>query len=104
MPPRLRGKTRSKSSAAVRTIHKFTAPPPGGSCMWALGDDPKVVHVGQQDGHAFLWIEHDAAAPITPKLDFGCFGTGWDIPPGYEHVGTYLNGAFVWHVYQRRCN
>lgn len=57
-----------------------------------------------------VWIEHDpSASPVT--MSFFVVGTGQEVPGStrleddgmspVEHVGSMIDGDFVWHVYQR---
>lgn len=47
----------------------------------------------------FLWAEfRDSETPRTRT--FEVFGTGHVIPPNAVHVQSFLQDAFVWHVYE----
>jgi hypothetical protein len=64
----------------------------------------RAVHFDMQETDTgyhptFLWTEVDPDAPFS-TTQFMVVGTGWDVPDDYEHVGTYLNGPLVWHLYQ----
>ena len=64
--------------------------------------NPKVVHVGMQGDEAFVWIEQDLGFANT-KLTLLIIGTGHQVPEaGVEHVGTFMDGPYVWHVYKRQ--
>lgn len=45
-----------------------------------------------------VWVEclKDAA---TVKRQVQCFGTGEDIPIDALHLGSVMQGAYVWHFY-----
>lgn len=62
-----------------------------------LPDDYKVLKVS--DG--FMWIEGSFLAGMQNRSNkmFAIVGTGTSIPEGSQHVGTYFDGAYVWHVY-----
>ena len=58
-----------------------------------------VVHVEAQEGTPTMWIELDPDHD-TDRVEFLIIGTGGRVPPGAQHIGTFLQGPFVWHVYQ----
>ena len=60
-----------------------------------------VVHVAMQDKHVTLWAEVTDGG--QPELrEFLIVGTGQTIPDRvpFQHVGTVMDGPFVWHVYE----
>lgn len=87
----------------MRTIHKFEISQ--GKFDLPLGGDWKILHVDVQGDTPFVWIEHNTSI-VKQWVKFGVYGTGWDLDTlslddeyGY-HVGTYLQGPWVWHLYQ----
>lgn len=68
----------------------------------------KVVHVGLQEGVVTIWAEVDddalQAAVSGREWDgrrFAVYGTGDTIPDDDAvHVGSLMDGIFVWHVYE----
>lgn len=62
-----------------------------------------IVHVGMQEpGGVTVWAEHFedwryGYADNVIRLQV--FGTGHEVPPYAEHVGSTQDGPFVWHVY-----
>ena len=60
----------------------------------------KVIHVEKQHDQICMWVEVDKSIEHFPYRTFRVFGTGWDIIDGYEHRGTWLDGAYVWHLYE----
>ncbi len=60
----------------------------------------KIVALQAQREHPCIWVEVDPEA-TTEARGFRVYGTGHEIPDeGVEYVGTYQDGAFVWHVYE----
>ena len=55
-----------------------------------------------------IWIE-GSFPPVRGSLTtdrlinivFAIVGTGHSVPKGFQHVGTYFEGMYVWHVYQQ---
>lgn len=61
----------------------------------------KVVLVDTQGGVPTVWIDDERDEAIhTMRRNFMVIGTGHPIPDGATHVGSLMQGAFVWHVYQ----
>ena len=56
-----------------------------------------------QNDELCLWIEVDLSNNSEFRT-FGVFGTGHQIPEGWFYHGTALDldGAFVWHVYEKK--
>jgi len=61
-----------------------------------------VLHVQCQRGTPCLWALVDLDAPVD-RREFRIVGTGHPFPDAnkFEHVGTFLNEPFVWHVFER---
>lgn len=47
-----------------------------------------------------VWLEVDTEAPLTNRA-FRVFGTGHPIPGDAFHVGSLVDGPYVWHIYER---
>lgn len=59
-----------------------------------------VLHVGVQDGIAYLWAQVNTNKPME-TYKFHALGTGWEFP---KHVGRYIgtfqiDDGLVFHVY-----
>lgn len=37
----------------------------------------------------------------TVERTFCLFGTGWNVPDGYEYLGTLTDRVWVWHLYEK---
>jgi len=46
------------------------------------------------------WLPEKGHEFRTEKVTFEVFGTGHHIPVGALHIGTAIEGAYVWHLYQ----
>lgn len=61
--------------------------------------DARLVHFGPDpDGAICAWFECDRT-DLRHRRWFAIYGTGWPIPAGQTHVGSYVEGPFLWHVY-----
>lgn len=88
-----------------RTVYKVALPEPGKSyrAMFRGGFIP--VHVAMQRNLACLWFEvhiNELALQDLQEVELFCVGTGHLFPDdGSFHLGTILDGEFVWHYYAR---
>jgi hypothetical protein len=60
-----------------------------------------VVHVGlDPGGQPSIWATVDTTKAIIGHAMF-VIGTGQQIPDGdNRHIGSFVDGSFVWHVWQ----
>ena len=59
----------------------------------------KPIHVGiDANGYACVWFEVIEDQP-TQAITLRRIGTGWKFSGG-EHLGSYVEGPFVWHIYR----
>ncbi len=83
----------------MRTVWKYNLPYNGKTLNLSPG--ARVVLVDTQNDALHLWIDHD------PEIggdiyDFVVIGTGHQIlGHTWGHVGSSIQGGFVWHVYQK---
>lgn len=63
------------------------------------GTFSKIVYVGL-DGNKTpcIWVEF-IPGTIRDTYDLKMFGTGEAIPEYYEHIGTFMQGSYLWHLY-----
>lgn len=59
----------------------------------------KFVHFAMQNGEFMAWFEVDEEFPMVQRK-IRIFGTGVAIPQFAKHLGTVLDGGFVWHLYE----
>lgn len=84
----------------TRVIHKFEVPW-GGAHVLKLPVGARIVHFAIQHGRPTFW------ALVNPALGLGSgmftvVGTGQPIDDGFQHVGTTMDGPFVWHLMECR--
>jgi len=81
----------------MRTIHKYPL---------AIVDEQiittqrsKWLHVGlDPQGTPCIWAEVDTRNESV-RRSILIIGTGNPIPYGAKHIGSFVQGSFVWHVY-----
>jgi len=67
-----------------------------------LPNHSKIVHVGlDPEGNPCLWAEVDTDEYGFLELILFVVGTGRPTPPATTHLGSFVQGSFVWHVYRR---
>ncbi len=79
----------------MRTINKF---PIRAAIEMPMG--AKIIKVDTQGEQGMFWAEVDTDNFYETRY-FDVIGTGWEVPEGLPYVGTYLQGEFVWHIYER---
>ncbi len=84
----------------MRTVHKYPLLSQGGNPL-PIPVTAKVLLLAEQHGQLVLWVEVDLNHVVVSPRTFRIFGTGFDIPEGYEHRGsTMTTEGYLWHVYE----
>lgn len=66
----------------------------------SITEGAKVVHVGLDPrGIPCIWALVEVDRPHVSCVIY-VTGTGHDVPPSVEHLGTFIEGGYVWHVWQ----
>lgn len=88
-----------------KVIHRHRLPIDG---EWHTVEAGTVVFVAARPTNPYtetveVWVEHDQAATAGDQssLHLKVVGTGQPVEDEDVHVGSTLDGAFVWHVYRR---
>jgi hypothetical protein len=65
-----------------------------------MPENARVLHVGLQGAQPCLWAMVDPEnRPVIHR--FRVFGTGHPMPTAVgEHVATFQQGPFVWHMFR----
>ena len=82
----------------MRTVYKY----PFNNLVSLEAEVPvgfKVVLAGMEDGHFCVWLEVETDA-ATEAVKFYVHPTGGVIEAGREHVGSFQQSMFVWHIYK----
>jgi hypothetical protein len=60
----------------------------------------RPIHGGfDTQGRVCLWFEVKPEM-VSIKRTFQVFGTGQPIPDGWDHRWSFIDGPFVWHIYE----
>jgi len=84
----------------MRTVWKYTFEISDDEQVRIMPSNARPLFVEMQDFVPCLWAEVDTASKSRP-FTFRIFGTGHVIPDGYEHVGTFQQPPYVWHLYNK---
>lgn len=58
------------------------------------------LHVAEQDGVPTLWYEVGKSPVAYKKITIQIVGTGENVPPNSDYLGTSVGEYYVWHLYQ----
>jgi hypothetical protein len=78
----------------MKTIFKF--PITGRPILMAL--NARFLHFDMQNGQATAWFEVRTDS-TKEERSLTIFGTGHEVPDNAAHLGTCMDGQFVWHLY-----
>lgn len=83
----------------MKTVHKYKIPD-GTRFEIELPGEFKVVLFTEQHGIPHMWIQLDTV-DLKINQTFYVLGTGRPLPENrhVEHVGSCINGDYVWHLY-----
>lgn len=60
----------------------------------------QILSVQMQDGRPQLWALVDTDKPMVQR-DIAVYGTGWDISNPGKYLGTFQDGQYVFHAFDR---
>jgi hypothetical protein len=78
----------------MKTIYKYTLTP---SVEMPIGAE--ILDIQMQDDLIRMWALVDPNAPLEERR-FETVGTGWSVGAGLQHIKTFQEGSFVWHVFE----
>lgn len=61
----------------------------------------RVLTLGVQQGIPMLWVLVDVVQPMERRT-FITVGTGHEVPWATTFVGTWFDGPYVWHVFEKQ--
>ena len=87
----------------MRTIYKHQIEITDEQTVMIHGDSgfPVFLHAGLDPvGRPCLWVEQETTFELKPHTIY-IVGTGKQMPlKAMVHVGSFVQGRFVWHVYR----
>ena len=83
----------------MKTIHKYPLEISGRQEI-RMPEDAEILHVGlDPNSSPHVWALVDTHAELQP-MKFFVVGTGQEMLPwAMQHVGSFNQGPFVWHVF-----
>lgn len=92
----------------TKAVYKYALPlPNGGRDPDPIPREHTIVHVGVQEDFygLMLWAEvgiTEGGSPVAEMAPspYEAYGTGWVVPDGSTHIGSVIDGHYVWHVYR----
>jgi len=70
-------------------------------CMVDLPENHEIIHIGLDPNHQpCIWAKVDPVE-IDVSTEICVIGTGHDVDDGMEHIGSFVDGQFVWHVFKK---
>jgi hypothetical protein len=81
----------------MKTIYKYTLD--SQDCTLNLPKGAEILTVQLQNGIPTLWALVNNMT-VTEKRHICIVGTGWDVEDNMKYITTYMDGYFVWHVFE----
>ena len=82
----------------MKTIYKY--PLTSQDCTLHLPKDSEILTIKLQNENPTLWA---LVNPNTSELEerhICIVGTGWQVEDNMKYITTYMDGYFVWHVFE----
>ena len=81
----------------MKTIYKYTLD--SHDCTLQLPKGAEFLTVQLQNGIPTLWALVNPMT-VTEERHICIVGTGWDVEDNMKYITTYMDGYFVWHVFE----
>ena len=73
------------------------------NCTLKLPKDAEILTVKLQNATPTLWALVDPEAELENR-HICIIGTGWEVEDTMKYITTYIDGYFVWHVFESQKN
>jgi hypothetical protein len=81
----------------MKTIYKYELSSKDASMKLPKGAE--ILSVAIQDGRPMLWALVDPENVLEDRF-ISTVGTGWELEDNMKYICTYMEGYFVWHVFE----
>lgn len=82
----------------TRKVFKYGPLPIGESVIY-MPAEARLLHFGAQHGEQ-LWVWAEVDPERAPRARYLVVaGTGFPVPKGGTHVGSWVSDEFVWHLF-----
>jgi hypothetical protein len=68
-------------------------------CTLKLPKGAEILTVKLQNTTPTLWALVDPEAELEAR-HICIVGTGWDVEDNMKYITTYIDGYFVWHIFE----
>jgi len=81
----------------MKTIYKY--PLISQDCTLKLPKDAEILTVKLQNEMPTLWALVDSEVELEAR-HICIVGTGWVVEDNMKYITTYIDGYFVWHIFE----
>ena len=81
----------------MKTIYKYELRSQDASIKLPLGAEILTVQI--QDGRPMIWALVDPESVLVDRF-ISIVGTGWQVEDNTKYICTFMEGYFVWHVFE----
>jgi len=81
----------------MKTVYKYTLH--SKDCTLQLPKGAEILTVQLQNEIPTLWALVNPMT-VTEERHICIVGTGWDVEDNMKYITTYMDGYFVWHVFE----
>ena len=82
----------------MKTIYKYQLT--SQVCTLTLPTGAEILTVKLQNEKPTLWAVVNPNTSEVEERHICIIGTGWQVEDNMEYITTYLDGYFVWHVFE----
>lgn len=81
----------------MKTIYKYELR--SQDAIMKLPKEAEILTVAIQDGRPMMWALVDPENVLEDRFIY-TVGTGWQVEDNMKYICTYIEGYFVWHVFE----
>jgi len=81
----------------MKVIYKYELRSQDASMKLPKGAE--ILSVAIQDGRPMMWALVDPENVLEDRF-ISTVGTGWELEDNMKYICTYMDGYFVWHVFE----
>ncbi len=81
----------------MKTIYKYTLD--SQDCTLNLPKGAEILTIKLQNNVPTLWALVNPMT-VTEERHICIVGTGWQVEDTMKYITTYMDGYFVWHVFE----
>ena len=82
----------------MKTIYKYTLD--SQDCTLQLPKGSEILTIQLQNQIPTLWALVNPNTSESEERHICIIGTGWQVKDTMKYITTYMDGYFVWHVFE----